>query len=457
MTWAAKRQIIYFSVAMSIVLVVVGLPLYSLWHHTPTCFDNMQNGLEQGVDCGGTCIRLCKALETPAVVVWQQAFEVEPGLYSAVAYIQNPNLNAESKGIPYTFTLRDKNNGIIAERKGVTHIPPGKNFAVFESNIIIPKTAGSIHTSFEFTGEFDWTVAPKNPPEISVQHQVVDGLSKTPTITADIVNSSFTKVGRVDATAIVYDVNGNAIAASKTYIDGLDKQSSAPVVFTWPLPFVAQITSCQQSTDIMLGIDRSGSMASDAKNPPQPLTAVKDSALTFIEGLKSGDQAGIISFATNASYPIDQVLTNDKPTLKDSILNIAIATDGLQYTNIAETLQESVSEFASNRHHSYSKQAIILLTDGKPNKPEKKGDPNYAANQALAVAREAQSQNIDIYTIGLGKDIDEQFLQSIAGLSGHFFKAPSSQDLGAVYLAIGRALCKVGPAKVEIIPEFLSQ
>ncbi len=457
MTWAAKRQMTYFSVAAGILLVVVGIPLYSVFHHTPTCFDGVQNGLEQGVDCGGVCIRLCKALEINPVVMWQQAFQVEPGLYSAVAYVQNPNLNAESKNVPYVFTLRDQANAVIAERKGTASIPPGRNFAVFESNIAVASTTGTIHTSFEFTGDFEWTVAPKDTAQITVQNQNVDALAKTPTVTANLVNAGFAPVGRVNAVAIVYDTDGNAVAASKTYVDGIDKQSSSRIVFTWPHAFSGQVASCQQPADVMLDIDRSGSMASDGKNPPQPLTAVKDAALSFVGSMKTGDQTGIISFATNASSPIDQVLTTDKATLKDSVQGIAIGTNGLQYTNIYETLQQSISELVSNRHQSANRQAIVLLTDGKPNKPEKKGDPAYAADQALSAAHDAQSRGIDIYTIGLGKDIDEQFLQSLAGLSGHFYKAPSSQDLVSVYSAIGQALCKVGPAKVEIIPEILPQ
>jgi Mg-chelatase subunit ChlD len=457
MTWAAQRQIIYFSVAMTIILIVVGIPLYSLWHHTPTCFDGSQNGLEQGVDCGGICTRLCVALEINPVVVWQQAFQVEPGLYSAVVYIKNTKLNAESKGVPYTFTFRDQTNAIITERKGIASIPSGKNFAIFESNIAIPKNVSSVHTSFFFTGPIEWTRASKDAAQVTIQNQRIEGLTKTPTVTADLVNTSFNPIGRVDAIAIVYNTDGNAIAASKTYVDSIGKQASSQVVFTWPQPFVGQVTSCQQATDVMLDIDRSGSMSSDGKNPPQPLTSVKDAALSFVQDLKKGDQAGVISFATNVSSPIDQVLTNDKATLKDSIQSIAILKDGTQYTNISETLQQSISELTSNRHHDGAKQTIVLLTDGKPNKPEMKGDANYATNQALAAARSAQSQGIDIYTIGLGKDIDEQFLQSVAGLSGHFFKAPTSQDLQSVYMKIGAALCKVGPAKIEIIPELQSQ
>jgi Mg-chelatase subunit ChlD len=454
MTWAAKRQISYFLVFMVIFVVLVGIPLFSLWYHKPTCTDNIQNGGEQGVDCGGSCTRLCPTFVIRPVVEWQQAFEVGSGVYSAVAYVQNPNLNAEAFSVPYTFSFRDGANTIVAERKGSAYIPPGKNFAIFESNIPIPPNT-AIHTTFDFTASFDWQkTAGTTTPQVLVKNQHVLGLAQAPTITADLQNATFEDFGRIDVTAIVYDTEGNAVAASKTYVDHLDKQSLAHVAFTWPLPFSGQVTSCQQPTDIVLDIDRSGSMASDGKNPPEPLTSVKNAALSFVNGLSNRGKISVVSFATDASSPIDQVLTSDVPSVRDAINGIEIGTGSTQYTNIADALQHSIDELSTNRHTSSSKQAIVLLTDGKPTYPEKKGDPTYAADTALALARDAQSKGIEIFTIGLGKDIDQDFLKSVSGFDERFFQAPSRQDLLSVYSQIGSSLCKLGPAKVEIIPDI---
>ncbi|MCC2631236.1 MAG: hypothetical protein K0S38_1045 [Candidatus Paceibacter sp.] len=453
MTWAAKRQIIYFSIFMVVMLVVVGIPLFSIYYQAPTCFDNKQNGPEQGVDCGGACNRLCKALEIKPVVEWQRLLEVQPGLYSAVAYVQNPNLNAQAEAVPYTFTVRDDANMVITERKGITYIPPGKNFAVFESGIIIPTDIGPVRATFDLSDDFEWTVAPKNPPQITVSNQQVDGLSNTPRITADLTNTSFTNVGRVDATIIVYNTDGNAVAASKTYVDNLDKQTTTKIVYTWPKPFSSEVTSCQQPTDVILGIDRSGSMASDGKDPPEPLTSVKNAALAFVDALRSQDKAGLVSFATAATDPIDQVLTTDRASLRGAIQDIFIASNGTQYTNIYDAINLAMDELGTNRHQSNAKKAIVLLTDGIPTYPEKKGSPTYAADLALAAAREAQSKGIEVYTIGLGKDIDEAFLKAVAGSNERYYKAPTTKELSTVYKLIGASLCKVGPAKVEIIPE----
>jgi Mg-chelatase subunit ChlD len=455
MTWAMKRQIIYFSIFMAIMLVVIGIPLFSIYYEAPTCFDNKQNGNELGVDCDGLCNRLCRALEAKPVVEWYRLLDVQPGLSTAVAYLQNPNLDAEAKVAPYTFTIRDASNTIIAERKGTTYIPAGKNFAIFESNIVIPADAGQLRTTFELSEDFEWTRAPKDAPKVLVANQQVDAFSMKPSVTATLTNTSFTDLGRVNATVIIYNTDGNAVAASKTYVDRINKQGNAQVVFTWPRQFSSEVASCQQPTDVILGIDRSGSMAVDNKNPPEPLTSVKNAAILFVDALRSHDKVGLVSFATTGSDPIDQILTSDHAIAKSAIDEIYIHNDGTQYTNIFDAIELAKEELLSSRHQAKAKRAIVLLTDGNPTYPEKKGDPNYPADRALASARDAQSQEIEIYTIGLGKDLDENFLKAVAGSDNRYFKAPTTKELTEIYKDIGASLCKLGPAKVEIIPEVL--
>lgn len=236
MSWATKRKLIYFFSFLLIIIVVVGLPLFFLLYKRPTCSDNRKNQGEQGVDCGGPCVKLCKAEQLTPVINWQQAFMVTPGTYSAVAYIYNPNVYAEAFNVPYTFILRDSRGQMVAERRGTATIPAGKYFAVFESGI----SAGDkvpTRAEFEFGQEFNWAAIRSDLPDIQSFNPTLANASTSPTIDADIKNSSTINVGRIDVTAIVYDLSGNAFAASKTYLDSLLHGATGHVVFTWPRPF----------------------------------------------------------------------------------------------------------------------------------------------------------------------------------------------------------------------------
>ncbi len=449
MTWAQKRKLTYALIFFGVVAIFIGVPAYLLLYKAPTCFDNKRNQNEQGIDCGGPCIKLCSPIERQPVVVWQQTFEVTPGVFTAAAYIQNPNIDAEAKSVPYTFSFYDTTNTLIITKTGTTYIPAGKNFAVVETNVdMLGKRP--VRTLFEFGNEFIWTRAPRNQPDIEVKNQTLTDASTTPTVTATVSNSTFTNIPTADVAAIVYNTEGNAFAASKTFVKNLDGRTSQPVVFTWPSSFPYNNTICKATSDIVLSIDRSGSMSSDGTNPPEPLTSVKNAAASFVRQLEAGDQSALISFATTPT--IDQSLTSDFTSLTNAITQVAIRTGTTQYTNVADTLLKAINELGSERHHGDSKKVVVLLTDGIANYPTKKGDEKYAATYAEKVASDAKSLDIEIFTIGLGHDLDETFLKNIASGSNHYFNAATSGDLKEVYGKVAQALCKKQAVRVEIIP-----
>jgi hypothetical protein len=234
MSWSTRRKLLYFFVFLIAAFLIIGAPLYVILHEKPNCFDNRQNQREEGVDCGGPCVRLCKPLELIPVVLWQQSFQVASGVYAATAYVQNPNLRAEAFEVPYKFMLYDTKNNLLGERTGIAYIPPGRNFAVFEGGIRIA-SGTPVRTEFEFDESLTWQLS-TTKPDLKIQNLTI-ATSSSPTIEADIVNSTYADIPRVDVVAVIYDEAGNAFAASKTYIDYIDKQSKGHVTFTWPEPF----------------------------------------------------------------------------------------------------------------------------------------------------------------------------------------------------------------------------
>jgi hypothetical protein len=449
MTWAGKRKLQYFIGFVVMLALFIGVPAFLILYDAPNCFDGKQNQHEQGVDCSGPCAKLCPQFEIQPVIQWQQTLQVLPGVYTAVAYVQNPNIQAESKNVSYTFTFYNSANTPIATRKGTTYIPPGRNFAVVETGILINGKAPA-RALFDWDKEIVWTRTRQDlQTDLAIKNQVLQDASTSPSITANVENASFTSFPRVDVTAIVYDAKGNAFAASKTFIENFDGKMTKPVVFTWPKPFPVIEEICSVPTDVILGIDRSGSMASDGKNPPQPLTTVKQAASTFIGYLKSNDKAAVLSFATIPT--VDTTLTSDKAILKNTINSISIFTSGTQYTNIADTISKAMTEFNSGRHTEGSKKALVILTDGIPTYPEKKGDTSYPQTQALQKATEAKNQGIEVFSIGLGKELNNAFLDALASSPEHHFSAASGNDVGTVYGKVAEALCRNQAVRVEII------
>jgi hypothetical protein len=238
MTWSGRRKFIYILSSIALLLVVIGVPSFFAFKKVPSCFDNKQNQNEQGVDCGGECMRLCKASMLPVAINWQRPFKVSDSVYTATAYLNNPN-NAEAFNVPYTFTLYDSNNEIITTREGTAYIPAKKNIALVETGIGVGEKI-PLRTLFELKNDFDWFMVMRQQPELTHKYQRVPSILGE-TITATISNPAFDEVKQVRVTVIVYDTQGNAMASSKTVIMNLRGESEQAVSFTWPEKFTKSV------------------------------------------------------------------------------------------------------------------------------------------------------------------------------------------------------------------------
>lgn len=450
-SWSAKRKLTYAIMFFSFVVIVVGIPTFFLWYQKPTCFDTKKNGDEIGVDCGGSCRLLCSFEAIAPDILWSRSFKVASGLYSATAYVQNHNFDSEAVNTPYIFKIYDKTNSLIATRTGNAYIPKNKIFAVFEPIINVGDKI-PYRTTFEFTAEPVWVKDDSAPPDLLVKEKSLSREDTLPRIDASIQNNSLIPFSNIEVVALVYDGKDNAIGASRTYIDSLAKDQSADVVFTWPAPFDVQTSVCKTPANVMMVIDRSGSMASDGQNPPQPLTDVKNAATLFVNQLGESDKVGLVSYADLSSNPIDAELTSDFKKVKDSILSIKIGTDTLQQTNIGDGLQKALLELGSERYDNVARKIIIMLTDGIPTRPLKTGDEKYPETFASKIADEAKKSGVQLYTIGLGKNVNQEYLKNLASTPDHYFAVVSSKNLGDIYKQIATSICKDTPTSIEIIP-----
>lgn len=228
----------YATIVVVFVIGVVGVPLFFYFYKAPTCFDNAKNQNEKAVDCGGVCTRICSSDILAPIIMWQRVFQVSPGIYNAVAYIQNPNVLNRTDNVGYTFRMYDKDNAMITQRTGRTFLPANQTFAVFEAGI---KTGTRIpmRTSFEFTEPISWSQNPLDykEPSVTAENITMTNDLTYPRIDLSVRNLSLNIIKTIGVVAIVYDAEDNAVAASRTIVEGLQPQSIAPVTFTWPTQF----------------------------------------------------------------------------------------------------------------------------------------------------------------------------------------------------------------------------
>lgn len=125
-----------------------------------------------------------------------------------------------------------------------------------------------------------------------------------------------------------------------------------------------------QAADVMIVFDRSGSMTqpAEAGSTVSKLNAAKSAAEMFADLLEDGQghNLGLVSFATTATDPPDLGLTSVDgvlPTVQATLAGIAAGGS----TAIGDGLLKAQTELTTNGSNEC--KAILLLTDGKENRP----------------------------------------------------------------------------------------
>lgn len=200
---------------------------------------------------------------------------------------------------------------------------------------------------------------------------------------------------------------------------------------------------------VMLVIDVSLSMeATDVA--PNRLQAAQVAAKQFANGLPSGINLGLVSFAASATVLVPP--TQDHDAVDGAIGGLKLAEATATGESIAASLQ-AISSFGKTLAgpDGPPPAAIVLMSDGKETIPQDLSDPRGAYTQAKA----AKVASVPISTISFGTDhgvvdiggeqvavpVDDGSLQTVATLSGgQYYRAATADQLKQVYASLGQQI-----------------
>ncbi|HIR13850.1 MAG TPA: VWA domain-containing protein [Candidatus Choladousia intestinavium] len=234
------------------------------------------------------------------------------------------------------------------------------------------------------------------------------------------------------------------ITNSNKQIDASQIDCNGTFKVTLALSAAPDISS--NPTDIVLVLDRSGSMAGS------PLANMKTGAKTFIDiideatdstqdgTIGSGSRIGIVSFSDTAAA--DTQLITSVSALKDSVDSLTAGGS----TNHADAFSKAVSLFDPA---SSNAKVIVMFTDGK----------TTSGPQPSPVAAAARAAGIIIYCIGLmGADgIDVTVLNDWATDpdASHVAVTPNDSDLENLFADLAANISKPGATDI-VIDEILN-
>jgi Ca-activated chloride channel homolog len=152
-------------------------------------------------------------------------------------------------------------------------------------------------------------------------------------------------------------------------------------------PQVTVAVPVEQAT-VVITTDRSGSMLAEDVAPSR-LVAARRAAGTFLDEVPDDVRVGAVAF--NHKPTVLQTPTRDHAAVREALAGVKAAGS----TATGDALEAALRTIRASRSPQAKKQppaAIVLLSDGK----------SVRGRDALAVADEARTAKIPVYTVALG-------------------------------------------------------
>ncbi|MDZ7376468.1 MAG: VWA domain-containing protein, partial [candidate division KSB1 bacterium] len=233
-------------------------------------------------------------------------------------------------------------------------------------------------------------------------------------------DSLLVTINQIDATGFpairsyvsVSDLGGNAIVGlnENNFLVKEDGVRELPITVT---PYGGA-----QKVNVGFAMDYSGSMTTQA------IKDMETAAHTFVNLMEANDEGAVFKFSSYVQKMIG--FTADKNALHSAI-NASFPGAGYS-TALYDAIYNAISEAIGKS----GRKAVLALTDGKDNAS------SHNIDQTIA---HANQYSTPVFTIGLGSSIDETVLKKIASQTGgEYYRAPSSNDLEAIYKKISEYL-----------------
>ena len=217
--------------------------------------------------------------------------------------------------------------------------------------------------------------------------------------------STFAEISRLN---INNDYSTAAIVAGKP--------TTINILITIETPAVAART-VRDPVAVSLVIDRSGSMDS-ARKLDYAILAGK----SLVRSLDNDDHFALVTYddKVNVLYPLGRI------TDKERIYRLLDKIQPGGYTFLSGGLEKGIEQFTKSELRGVRR--VILLSDGLANQ----GVTN--AERVAAIGNAARRQGVNVSTIGLGLDYDEDLMQLLAQRGGgQYYYVKNSEDLPSIF------------------------
>ncbi len=194
--------------------------------------------------------------------------------------------------------------------------------------------------------------------------------------------------------------------------------------------------------DLMLVVDKSGSMADPLSGGGQKWAVMRDALMTIVNNYQGGINFGLILFPLGSQCSAGIVSANMGSDASTLSTQLALTfPDGGTPTHL--TLQNTLAYYNSIPVNPQGRY-VLLATDGMPNCRDMVDPNDPTTTETLAAVTSLAGAGISTFVLGFGDAVnaDPTFLQSMAaaGGTGNYYAANSPDELAAALDAIAGSI-----------------
>lgn len=221
-----------------VITAFIAFLAYMAGRPSPNCFDSIQNQNEQGIDCGGICVKQCETEKKDLEIAFTKIIPTLPDTYNVIFKIDNPNDDYGIGDLKYSLRFLDALKLVVGVYHGSSYILPRDSQTVILNALNISGEPKSIEVEFE---DFRWIKFQNyfNPPPLIVKDKFYQKLAG-PAVFGEargvVVNRSDFDFNLVEIEILLLDANGNIIDVLTTEIRTLTSGEEREFIAFWYYP-----------------------------------------------------------------------------------------------------------------------------------------------------------------------------------------------------------------------------
>lgn len=213
--------------------IVYGIYFFAI-KPAPSCFDGKLNGLEEKIDCGGTCAPCAEKELNPLSISWKKYFPSK-SMTAVAIEVKNSNSNYGADYFDYEISLIGEGNKKLTGVSGNSFIYAGEIKHILEILPISFEPGKTLSVEAELSN-MKWKSKEEFlKPQVEARGLIGKITETPPTIEGVVSNQSAYPLSKAAIFGFVYNDFGLIGAASKTEMENVPAFGEKKFIINFPL------------------------------------------------------------------------------------------------------------------------------------------------------------------------------------------------------------------------------